>query len=374
MANSLTNVIPQLLAQGLQTLREQAVMARIVNRGYEEMAGEKGSTIDIPIPSAITVNNVAPLQTPPTTTPDTSPTKVSITMDQWKEAAFQLSDKDLSESSDGIIPMQAGEAAKSLANTIDSAILANYTSIYGYAGTAGTAPFANDTSEYRTARAALARQLAPLDPRFVIMDPDAENNALGLRAFQDSSFGAGNEVILRGQIGNKMGALWLMNQNIPTHTAGTQNGAYTTDTATYAIGVETLTTITGAGTIVVGDIFTIAGDTQPYVCTTLMTAPGALAFSPPLKVAIAASATAITVKATHAVNLVIHRDCMALAMRPFNGADPVNVGNFSSMVDPVSGLVLRLEVTREHKRTRFSYDALYGVGIPRPELGARIAG
>ena len=92
MANTLTNVIPQLLAQGLQTLREQAVMARIVNRGYDEMAGEQGSVISIPIASAITTQDVTAAATPPSTA-DISPTKVSITLDQWKEAPLQLSDK-----------------------------------------------------------------------------------------------------------------------------------------------------------------------------------------------------------------------------------------------------------------------------------------
>jgi hypothetical protein len=376
VANTWTEVIPKLLAQGLMALRQQAIMPRLVNRTYDTLAGELGSTIDIPIPSAVTVGNVAPSNTPPSTG-DSAPTKVSIALDQWKEAAFYLTDKELLEVMRGTIPMQASEAVKALANTIDSAILAQYVNIYGYAGSAGSAPFSSDPQDYLDARKVLADQLAPMDPRNVVLDPGAEANALALRAFQDASFGGGSDTIINGQIGRKMGALWVMDQNVPTHTAGTAAGA-TTNAAGYALGVKTVTlAVAGTGTILAGDVFTFAGDSQTYVVVTGdsdVSDGGTVVFEPGLKQAIPASATGITLKGSHVVNLLLHRDAFALAMRPFAGSDPLALGNFSSAVDPVSGLALRLEVTREHKRTRFAYDVLYGVATIRPEFAARIAG
>jgi argininosuccinate lyase len=98
-----------------------------------------------------------------------------------------------------------------------------------------------------------------------------------------------------------------------------------------------------------------------------------LNISPPLKTALVGS-EAVAVKASHAVNLAFHRDAIAFATRPL--VDQMDgLGNIiNTATDPVSGLALRLEISREHKRTRFSYDILYGATLVRADLAARLAG
>ncbi len=375
-SNSLTEVIPQILAQGLLALREMAIMPRLVNRKFEEEAGQKGSTIDIPIPSAITAASVTHNNTVPDRTGFT-PTSVSIALDQWYEAAFFMSDKDFLEAQAGTIPGQASEAVKALANNVDDAILAQYVNVYGYAGVAATTPFATDTSEFLASRKLLFNQLSPAAPRRVVLDTDAEANALALRAFQDNAWRGDNQGIMEAQIGRKLGSDWFVDQNIPTHTAGT-GASGTTDASGYALGIKSITLASaGSGTLVVGDIFTIAGDSQTYTATGTVAnfgAGGTLAFEPGLQVAITTSTTAVTLKATHVVNLNFHRDAFAFVNRPFASSDPLGLGQFSSDVDPVSGLSLRLEASRLYKRTDFSYDLLYGVQTVRPEFATRIAG
>ena len=67
MGNSLTNVIPQIMAQGLKVLRENAILPRLVNRSYEAKVAEFGDTIDIPFVGASTAVTV------------TTPTRGSLT-------------------------------------------------------------------------------------------------------------------------------------------------------------------------------------------------------------------------------------------------------------------------------------------------------
>jgi hypothetical protein len=305
------------------------------------------------------------------------PTSVNIPLTSWYEAPFYLTDKDYLEAMSGVIPMQASEAIKALANQIDADLMVCGKDFYGYDGTAGTTPFLTDLTAFTSSRKTLANQLCPMDNRRVVLDASAEANALGNRAIQDASWRASTQGIIEAQIGRVLGSDWFMDQNVVTHTAGTAAGA-TTNSAGYAAGVKTITLASaGTGTVLVNDIITFAGHSQTYVVTagdTDVSNGGTLSFEPGLKVSLAASAIAITLKASHTVNLHFHRDAIAFASRPLENADPVGLANTMSAVDPVSGIALRLEVTREHKRTRWSFDVLYGCKTVRRELGARIAG
>ena len=77
MANTITNILPKILARGLLALREQAVMPRLVNLDYSNESAQKGDTIDVPIPSSLTVSDTVPsnvLEAPA----DSAPTKVQF--------------------------------------------------------------------------------------------------------------------------------------------------------------------------------------------------------------------------------------------------------------------------------------------------------
>ena len=374
--NDLKAVTPKLLAQGLLALRGTCVMPRLVNADYSDQAAQKGASIDVPVPSAIEAKDVSPAATAPEDKDITPPT-VTIKLDQWKEAAFYLTDKNMLEVMDGTIPMQASEAIKAIANNVNGYLLSLGRRFYGFVGTPGVTPFAT-VKDATGARKVLNRQDAPKDDRRIVLDPGAEAEALSLSGFADVGKSGDSKPIIEGTIGRKYGFDWAMDQQVPVFPASVMTEGALSVNGAHAAGVEVvnLNKAANAAALKDGDILTFAGHEQTYVVvkdTALTVGNNAVEIYPPLAVPLAGS-EAVTVAGPHVLNLAFHRDAIAFATRPL--ADSVEgLGSLiQAAVDPVSGLSLRLEVTRQHKRTRFSYDILYGANVVRRELGCRIAG
>ena len=233
--------------------------------------------------------------------------------------------------------------------------------------------------------------LAPGSNRYVVLDPDAEANALTMSPFLKADERGDQGGILAGQIGTKLGFQWWLDQNVPTHTAGVITDTNTGSPATClvavatAVGAESLTmaySATNTGSLKVGDLFTIENNTtQQFVVTAAVSTTTiannstvTVAFAPALTVA-ASVTNKITWVAAHVNNMLFHRDAFAFASRPLMTASDPGLGSiFQSAIDPVSGLALRLEVSRQNKMQTWSFDILYGGTVVRPQLAARLLG
>lgn len=378
MANDLTAMIQPLLAQGMKSLRRRLHLLRYINRGFDAIPGAKFSTINIPIPSAITAIDVVPAHVAPDTD-NIIPTSVALTMDQWKEAPFTLTDADLMKVTMGVIPMQADEAIKALANAVEAHVWGKTKRLYGMSGTPGTTPFAADLVAYTNARKILNKRDVDKDPRVAIIDADAEANAINLRAFQDASWRSDNAGIVEGEIGRKLGATWVTSNNVPTHVKGAATATNVTVTGANAVGSKTIAMGGFSAKAVEGDHFTIAGDLQDYVvvsATNLAAGASNVTFEPGLQVATAGTEV-VTFKATYVRNILMHRDAITFGTRPLMESVPAagsTLAAFDTIIDEETGLVLRLELTREHKQWRWSYDIMWGAALTRPDHGTVIAG
>lgn len=378
MSNTLTNVLPTILARGGLALRQNAIMARLVYRDLESYAMRAGNVITVPIPSAVVARAVTP-GVVWVTASDVSPTANNVTLDSWYEAPFYLNDNDKISADPMILPMEASEAIKALGNKIDSSILASHVGFFGYTGTPGTTPFQSSLSAAFNAKKILTQNLASIDGRVAVIDPSAEfylgQNSQVLQSEQRGD----SQGIINGTIGRKIGFDWYVDQNITTFTPGTGwVTGFTVSTTTGVSGASTLHILnaTASGSILIGDVFTLGSDSKQYVVTANATASATvgvdISIYPPLSAAASLGTTLAVVQSAYTVNMAFHPLGWAFASRPFN-SDPLGV-NFQLPVDPVSGVALRLEVARQYKQTMYSYDALWGQRVIRRELGCKILG
>ena len=127
MSNAFGNYNEIFFAQeALLVLHKALGMAGRVFRGYDPSPQAYGDTIRLRRPTAFTAANA------PAAATDLNPDSVTVTLDQWKEVKFLLTDKDLSLTRPRIIADHITPAAYALADAIDQAGAALYKKIpYG---------------------------------------------------------------------------------------------------------------------------------------------------------------------------------------------------------------------------------------------------
>ncbi len=379
MANDFSLVMPKILARGLMALRTNSVMARLVNTSYSAEAAAFGAVINVPLPASATGYDVSPTVTL-VANQDYTPTVAQVTLDFWKASRFHMTDKEVKETGYEYATMQESAALEWLAKTVDQYIMGKHVGFYGAAGAAGTVPFNGSLTAAASARRLLNKQLAPVEGRFAVIDPDAETNLLLNTNILQADQSGSDDAIVKGSIGRKLGFDWSMDQNVTSYTPGTGwVTGWALSTVGGAVGDTTLNILnaTASGTIKIGDIFTVAGRAQQHVVTANATASATVArlisFYPALLTA-AATADAITVIGTaYVAHLAFHPNAIVWASRPLGDVEvPGNL--VQSMSDPQTGITLRLEISRQNKQTSFEYDILGGANVVRREFGVKILG
>lgn len=408
--NDISVILPKILARGLLALREQAIMPRLVNSDFSTEAAKKGDVINVPIPSAVAVIEVNPGPVPPTPA-DTVVKAVNIPLDQWfQNDPIHLTDKELVEIDRGehFLPMQMSEAIRSLANKVNENIHSRYRQfdrgVFGFTGAEGVTPFASGVTDATNSRKILNQQLTPRTNRRGVLDFDAEASALALKEFSDAEKIGSVDVKIEGEIGRKYGIDWAADDAVTTHVAGTIIADATREATMnggVSGGLDVISIDKGGqanlvGTLVIGDIivipsqgvgktFVVVGNTGSgqFTGTTAedgkYTAAGdaitGLKIFPNL-INDTVDDEVIEIKETHKVNLIFHRDAFAYATRPLVASTiDLSLGSqIMSMQDPQTGIVLRLEISRQHKQTAWEFDILWGSALVRPELAIRLAG
>lgn len=370
--NALSLYDPLFYAQEALTILTKALgMANAVYRGYDSTPQQRGSTVNISVPGSFTAQNA------PSTAQDLNPSSVAITLSNWKEVKFSLTDKELTYTKEKIITDHIFPAAYALADAIDASVNGLYVDVpWAVNRSATTAP-----GDLLAARKILFDNAVPVnEPNalYAEVGSQEETDLLANSAFSQwqGAGPTGEATQINGVIGTRYNMGVFANQNTPNHTSGI-GGA---DVAGAAVGAHALgatvlnvngLTISRTGFAVAGDILTIAGHTQRYVVTATANTDGsgvtAVNIAPGLQAALSGSEVVTfdlgSAATTKVQNLVFHRRFAALAMAPLSTLGDGLGARIETVIDPVTSLALRGRIfyVGDSSALKVAIDVLWGV-------------
>ena len=388
MSNTLTGLLPTVYEAIDVISRELTGMIPAVTRNSSAERAALNQTIMIPLaPQASLADN-----TPAVTAPNTGDQTVgNLTMTISKSKHYPI--RWNGEEQRGLINAgyyndllrnQFIQGFRTLVNQMEIDLwTTGYQNASRSYGTAGTAPFgtASDLSDIAQVRKILDDNGVPQSDLQLVLGGAAMANLRGKQNVLFKVNESGTEQLLRDGIIGRLEGFDVRNSAAVTAVTKGTGTLYTSTTAGFAVGTTSIPLITGSGTILAGDTITFAGDTNKYVVTTGIAAPGTIVIGAPgLLQALPASAQAVTVGSTATQNLAFHRSAIQLITRspampigpdgrPMDMADDVE-----QITDPKTGITFDLVVYRQYMQLVYHLRLAWGVQGVKPNHTAVLLG
>lgn len=386
MANTLTSITPVIYRAMDIVSRELTGLIPAVTLDASAERAALNQSIRHESHPAGNVSNITPANVAPAPTGQVSgAVNVIITKSRAAEFGFTGDEQKLLDTGAGYANTKEGkiaQAIRAIVNEVEADLAALHVTFSRASGAAGTTPFdsANDYTPASDALKILKDNGAPGSDNHLVMDTSAGSKLLGKQSAVNA---AGTESMLRqGVLLDLMGMPLRESAQIVAFSKGAMVSA-TTNTDGYAIGEVDITLATvGTGVVAAGDIVTFAGDSNQYVVASVVFAganPAAgdviTLAAPGLRIAIAASATAITVVADSSRNMCFNRAAIVLAARaparPIEGDQATDV---MIVTDPRSGLSLEFSIYPQYRQVRYEVGLAWGVKNIKPEHTALLLG
>lgn len=407
MANAL--ITPSIIAQEMMLqVDNNLVASKLVNRDYEDEFRKVGDTISIRRPVKFTWRSGATASAQ-----DIEEGNISMQLATQGGVDFSISSKDLTLTVEKFSERYIKPAAITMANQVDSAVLALASQVSNYATTSGPGNAINSFAKFAVGPQRLDENAVPNDRRVAVIGPSdywgMVGSVSGLYVQDDAK-----TALERAKLPMLGGTDVYMSQNVAAITTGARGGTPLVNggsqNVTYAASKSTWTqslitdgwsnSITGV--VKAGDVFTMSGvfDVNPVTKVAMTrlkqftvmadansngSGQATLTISPPIitsgpqQTCSAAPADNIgltmlgSASTAYPGNLVFHPSAFALAVRPLEippGA--------SSDARRVTGDGLSIRMIPFYDATNdvslFRFDVLYGVKCVFPELATRISG
>ena len=339
----------------------------------------KGDTIRAAFTRVPTLNtSFSPSMTIPEGTDQTVDNK-TMSLDNYVSVQIPWTGEDIKHVNNGpgfetIYGDQIKQAMRAITNKIeqDIALAASQGASRAF-GTAGTTPFASNFSEVAEVRQILVDNGCPTDGQIsLVLNSTAGTKLRNLAQLQQVNTAGNQDLLRQGTLLDLQGLMLKESAGIVSHTKGT--GASYLLNGAVAVGGSSLTVDTGTGTILAGDIITLASDTNKYVVNSALASNVLSIGTPGLRIA-GANSAALTVGNSYTPNVAFHKAAVELGIRPPalpNGGD--SAVDIMTVQDPFSGLVFEIAVYKGYMKTMLEVRCLYGVKVWKPDHVALLLG
>lgn len=382
MANTLTDLIPDLYAAIDQVSRELVGFIPAVGRNSNGERAAVGESVRVPVTGAANVSNISPSMSVPEPTDQTVANQaIQITKSRSAEFGFVGESQRGLNNGPGYLSVQAdmiAQAVRALVNEVEVDVFneARVTASRAF-GTGGTTPFASNLNDTAQMHKILADNGQLTDKQLVI-DTTAGASMRTLTNLTKANEAGSDSMLRQGVLLDVHGFPIRESAGISLQSAGTGTGYLVNNGAGYSEGDTSIVVDGGAGTILAGDSITFAGDSNKYVVTTGIAAPGTVVIAAPgLRQAVADN-TAITVhraNSTFTPNVAFTRNSIQLVTRmperPQEGDLALDV---MSVTDDRSGLTFEVAMYPGHRKVRYEISLAWGVKTIKPEGVALLLG
>jgi len=255
MANSLLTPTA-VTREALRILHQKLNFVGNITRDYDDSFAKSGAKIGdslkIRQPNQYTVRSGATLSAQ-----DTTEQSTTLQISSQKGVDVNFSSAELTLSLDDFSKRILDPAMSVLAANIEADALSMYKDVYNSVWNGGSAATYNKALDCRVK---LQNALAPPSDRTMLLDPAAMADVIKdtKSLFNDQASIA--KQFREGMVGRAAGFDWGENTLLPSHTRGAGDTAYVVNTSTgITSGTATITVATGTGSILKGDVFTVAG-------------------------------------------------------------------------------------------------------------------
>ena len=377
--NTISAIVPDIYEALDIVSRELTGLIPAVTMNASSDRAGINQNIVVDVEPAGNVSDITPSMTVPEPTGQTSgSTIIQITKSRAAEFGFIGDDQKKLNTGPGYMGTRANKIAQAIRAIVNEVELdlAGLQSTFSRAyGTAGTTPFgtANDYTDASNVMKILKDNGSPISENQLVINTSAGANFIGKQSAVNA---AGTDSMLRqGVLLDLAGMPLRESAQVQTATAGTGT-SYTSSTAGFAVGATTIALITGSGTVLAGDVISFADDTNKYVVTTGVAAPGNVVIAAPgLRQALPASAKAVTIAAASARNMAFNRSALVLAARsPARPEEGDMAEDVIVITDPRSGLSLEFAMYKGYRKVRYEVGLAWGVKNIKPEHTALLLG